>query len=42
MINIIVGVIIGIVQNIRVETVRIENVLILDGEYHHTLSLIHI
>ena len=36
MINIIVGVIVGTVQNIRVEAVRIENVLILDGEYHYT------
>ena len=36
MINIIVGVIVGTVQNIRVEAVRIENVLILDSEYHHT------
>ena len=36
MINIIVGVVVGTVQNIRVEAVRIENVLILDGEYHHT------
>ena len=31
-----VGVIVGTIQNIRVEAVRIENVLILDGEYHHT------
>lgn len=36
MINKIVGVIVGTVQNIRVEAVRIENVLILDGQYHHT------
>ena len=36
MINIIVGVIVGTVQNVRVEAVRIENVLIFDGEYHHT------
>ena len=36
MINIIVGVIVGTVQNIRVEAVCIENVLILDGEYHYT------
>ena len=36
MINIMVGVIVGTVQNIRVESVRIENVLILDGKYHHT------
>lgn len=36
MINIIVGIVVGTVQNIRVEAVRIENVLIFDGEYHHT------